>query len=195
MPQRHPTILQIIPELDTGGAELSTVEIAQAIASAGGRALVLSEGGRLASPLADVGGELIFFPAATKNPLRLFWNGETISRLIQSEKVDLIHARSRAPAWSALYAARKTGTPFVTTYHGAYNENGPLKKLYNSVMARADIVIANSRYTANLVEQRYGTDDQKIRVIFRGVDGEHFNPSIVSSDATNAMRAKRRRLF
>lgn len=189
LPVSNPTILQIIPELDTGGAELSTIEIAQAVASAGGRALVVSEGGRLASHLAEVGGELIFFPAATKNPLRMLYNGERLAMVIRKRNVDLVHARSRAPAWSALYAARKAGVPFVTTYHGAYNENGPFKKLYNSVMARSDIVIANSRYTANLVEQRYKTESNKIRIIYRGVDGKHYDPANVSDDDVAKLRS------
>ena len=157
MAATRPTILQIIPELDTGGAELSTVEIAQAIVEAGGRALVLSQGGRLVEDLARVGGELMLFPAATKNPVRIARNGYEIARIIKRENVDLIHARSRAPAWSALIAARRTGIPFVTTYHGAYGEKGRLKKLYNSVMARSDLIIANSHYTAGLVASRYRT--------------------------------------
>ena len=151
MAEKRPTILQIIPELDTGGAELSTIEIAEAIERAGGRAIVLSEGGRLVQRLRDTGAELQFFPAAAKNPVRLWWNGRRIAEVVRRDGVDLIHARSRAPAWSALMAARRTGLPFVTTYHGAYNEHSPLKRLYNGVMARGDVVIANSQYTACLL--------------------------------------------
>ena len=80
-----------------------------------------------------------------------------------AEGVDLIHARSRAPAWSALWAARRAAVPFVTTYHGAYNETNALKKLYNSVMARGDVVIANSRYTADLIASRYATPRERLR--------------------------------
>ena len=105
---KRPTILQIIPKLDTGGAELSTIEIAEAIERAGGRAIVLSEGGRLVQRLRDTGAELQFFPAAAKNPVRLWWNGRRIAEVMRRDGVDLIHARSRAPAWSALMAARRT---------------------------------------------------------------------------------------
>lgn len=136
MAGKRPTILQIIPELDTGGAELSTVEIADAVVRAGGRALVLSEGGRLAPRVAASGGEFVPFAAATKNPIRLLWNARVIRRMIESEGVDLVHARSRAPAWSALIAARRAGVPFVTTYHGAYNEKTRAKRAYNAVMAK-----------------------------------------------------------
>jgi glycosyltransferase involved in cell wall biosynthesis len=180
--QKRPTILQIIPELDTGGAELSTVEIADAVVRAGGRALVLSEGGRLAPRIAAAGGEFIPFAAATKNPVRLLWNARAIHRMIESEGVDLVHARSRAPAWSAMIAARRAGTPYVTTYHGAYNETTRLKRTYNAVMAKGDVVIANSQYTKRLIEERYGTPPARIEVIYRGVDGAKFDPASVSHE-------------
>lgn len=185
----RPTILQIIPELDTGGAELSTVEIAEAIVDAGGRALVLAKGGRLAGDLAAAGGELLPFPAATKNPWRIIRNGFEIARIIKRENVDLIHARSRAPAWSALIAARRTGIPFVTTYHGAYSERGRLKKLYNSVMASGRLVIANSHYTARLITARYATPPEKLRVIHRGVEPSRFDPAAVAAERIAALRA------
>ena len=154
MAEKRPTILQIIPELDTGGAERTTVEMAEAIVKAGGRALVLAEGGRLSSEVEAAGGEFIRFPAATKNPWRLMTNARAIAHMIHREAVDIVHARSRAPAWSAYLAARRTGVHFVTTYHGIYNEKGRIKRIYNSVMARGDIVIANSDYTAAIVRQR-----------------------------------------
>lgn len=190
MSHKPPTILQIIPELDTGGAELSAVEIAEALVEAGARALVATEGGRLADRVRDAGAEIIPFPAATKNPLRMLANVSALERLMQERGVDLLHARSRAPAWSALGAARRTRVPFVTTYHGAYNENGRLKNLYNSVMARSDIVIANSGFTANLVRARYGTPEARLRVIHRGVDCDHFNPAAVSEDRVAALRVQ-----
>lgn len=190
MSHKPPTILQIIPELDTGGAELSAVEIAEALVEAGARALVATEGGRLADRVRDAGAEIIPFPAATKNPLRMLANVRALERLMQERGVDLLHARSRAPAWSALGAARRTRVPFVTTYHGAYNENGRLKNLYNSVMARSDIVIANSGFTANLVRTRYGTPEARLRVIHRGVDCDRFNPAAVSEDRVAALRVQ-----
>ena len=128
MAQSRPTILQIIPRLDTGGAERSVVEIADAVVRAGGRALVLAEPGRLAPEVVAAGGEIIEFPAATKNPLRMLANARAIERLIRQLGVDLVHARSRAPAWSALIAARRARVPFVTTYHGAYGETNALKR-------------------------------------------------------------------
>jgi glycosyltransferase involved in cell wall biosynthesis len=184
-----PTILQIIPSLDTGGAELSTVEITSAIVAAGGHALVATEGGRLAHRILEAGGEIVPFPAASKNPLRLMANARALATLIRERQVDLIHARSRAPAWSALSAARATKRPFITTYHGAYAEKGPLKRAYNSVMARGDLVIANSRYTAALITSRYGTTADRLRVIHRGVAPAAFNRLSVSPERLEVLRS------
>lgn len=189
MAPERPTILQIVPRLDTGGAELSAVEIAAAIVRAGGRALVLAEpGGRLAPRITERGGEVIPFPADAKSPLKLIRNARDIARMIARERVDLVHARSRAPAWSALAAARRAGVPFVTTYHGAYSEKNALKRLYNSVMARGDVVIANSRYTAELIASRYGTEPSRLEVIHRGIDGDVFSPDKVAPGRIAALR-------
>ncbi len=189
MPQRPTTILQIIPELDAGGAEQSVVEIVVALTRAGARALVAAEpGGRLAPDVAAAGGEVIAFPAATKNPLRMLANAHALTRLAANQGVDLIHARSRAPAWSALLAARRAGVPFVTTYHGAYNEPNALKRLYNSVMAKGDVVIANSRYTAGLIEARYHTEPERRAVIHRGVDTTVFDRGRIDPDRIAALR-------
>jgi glycosyltransferase involved in cell wall biosynthesis len=184
----RPTILQIIPSLDTGGAELSTLEITHAISESGGRALVATSGGRLASQIKVFGGEWIEFPAATKNPALMLANAIQLATLIKRENVSLIHARSRAPAWSALWAARRTGIPFITTYHGAYAETNALKRAYNSVMARGDIVIANSAYTANLIKTRYTTPDDRIRIIHRGVEPLAFNRQSITPARIKTIR-------
>ena len=186
----RPTIAQIVPQLDTGGAEVTTLEVAEAIVKAGGRALVLSQGGRLAARIAEVGGEVMVFPAATKNPARILWNAQRLKGVIASERIDLLHARSRAPAWSALLAARSLGIPFVTTHHGAYKETGRLKNLYNSVVARADVVIANSQYTAQSIRSRYGKPENGIAIIYRGVDFERFAPERVTAERVAALRER-----
>lgn len=183
-----PTILQIIPGLDAGGAERTVAEVSAAIVGGGGRALVLTEGGRLADEVVAAGGEIVPFPAATKNPLRLLINSAAIARLVVAQQVDLIHARSRAPAWSALLAARRMRVPFVTTYHGAYKETNVAKRAYNSVMARGDMVIANSCYTRDLIVQRYDTPPGRIAVIHRGVDAAVFDPATIAPERTAALR-------
>ncbi len=187
---RRPTILQIIPRLDTGGAELSAIEINEAVVRGGGRSLVVTEGGRMAYRIAADGGELVAMPAGSKNPLQMAANARQLMRLIRAENVDLVHARSRAPAWSAFAASRQTAKPFVTTYHGAYAEKGNLKRLYNSVMARSDIVIANSHYTSRLIQSRYGTTEARIRVIHRGVDEARFDPLSVTPQRIQALRTQ-----
>jgi glycosyltransferase involved in cell wall biosynthesis len=186
----RPTILQIIPRLDAGGAELAVIDVAEAVVRAGGRAIALAEPGRLSPRVTAVGGEMVAFPAATKNPARLLANASEIARMVRREGVDLIHARSRAPAWSALMAARRTGVPFVTTYHGAYNETNAVKRLYNGVMARGDVVIANSQFTARLIRERYGTPPDRIAVIHRGVDARVFEPARVAPARVAALRER-----
>ena len=182
------TILQVIPDLSAGGAERTTVEMAEAISEAGGRALVASEGGRLEPALDAVGGELIPIKAASKNPLTVRKNARLLEELVRLEKIDLIHARSRAPAWSAYVAAQRTQTPFMTTYHGAYSGTTGLKKRYNSVMARGELVIANSEWTAAHVMEVHDVPREKIVTIPRGVDLKAFNPGNVSPERITAMR-------
>lgn len=189
MPQAL-AILQIVPRLDTGGAEMATIEISAALASVGALPLVASEGGRLEPELAVAGGRLVRFPASTKNPFTMGMNIERLTRLCRREDVKLIHARSRAPAWTALATARRLNLPFVTTYHGAYGGNNALKTLYNGVMARGDRVIANSQYTARLIAERHGTGPDRLRVIYRGVDLEVFDPTGLSPYRVERLRTE-----
>ncbi len=183
----QPTILQIIPRLDTGGAELSAIEIAEALTRAGGRALVATAGGRMLDRLAATGAEVVEMPVDAKSPLTIWSNARRLEALVRSRGIDLLHARSRAPAWSGLIAAKRTGCRFITTYHGAYGERGRLKRLYNSVMVRGDLVIANSRFTADLIRARYGTPEQHIRVIHRGVDVQAFSRAMIAADRPAAL--------
>lgn len=178
-----PTILQVLPRLETGGVERGTVEIAEGIVQAGGRALVASEGGRMVRELARVGAEHVVLPLATKNPLVMRRNVERLKALIAERRVSLVHARSRAPAWSARAAARAMGVPFVTTFHGTYNL-GPmgLKRAYNAVMADGDRVIAISEFIRNHMARIYGVSGDRVTVIHRGVDFARFDPDRVSQE-------------
>jgi glycosyltransferase involved in cell wall biosynthesis len=182
------TILQIIPELETGGAERTTVDIAAAISQAGGRALVATEGGRLVAELQVKGGIWLQFPAAAKNPLVMMANVRKLVKLCVAERVEIIHARSRAPAWVALAAARALKIPFVTTYHGSYSSKSAVKTLYNSVMARGDVVIANSHYTADLIATMHPVARPRIRVIHRGTDFSTFQPGNVGPERVEKLR-------
>jgi glycosyltransferase involved in cell wall biosynthesis len=168
------TILQIVPELNSGGAERAAIDIAESLAEVGARALVATEGGTLVSELQAKGGVAIRFPAATKNPFAMAANVSRLAELLRSERVDLVHARSRAPAWVAFAATRRTRVPFVTTFHGIYSGRSPIKLNYNSVMARSDVTIANSAFTAEHIAKSYPQARDRIAVIYRGVDFRRF---------------------
>jgi glycosyltransferase involved in cell wall biosynthesis len=189
---QHPlagrTVLQVIPELEAGGAERTAVDVAAGLAQVGARALVASEGGRLVGELQAKGGVWVPFPAATKNPASMLYNVRRLARICHGERVALVHARSRAPAWSTLGAARALGIPFVTTYHGSYSGRSGIKVQYNSVMARGDAVIANSHYTADLIRSVYPGSADRIRVIHRGTDFSAFAPGAVAPDRVEALR-------
>ena len=178
----YPVVLQVLPALGGGGVERGTVEITAAIASAGGRALVASAGGRLAASVERAGGRNIRLPLDTRNPWNVWRNAARLAELIRVEQVDIVHARSRAPAWSAWLAARRTGAHFVTTYHGAYGEDLPFKRRYNAVMASGERVIAASHFIAGLIRTRHGIDPARIRVIHRGVDPAIFDPDAVTTE-------------
>jgi glycosyltransferase involved in cell wall biosynthesis len=183
------TVLQVTPALNAGGVERTTLEIAEAINRAGGLALVASAGGRLEPDLEAAGGELIRFSVHTKNPFTAFANAMKLASIARRRCVDIIHARSRAPAWSAFLAARLSGAAFVTTFHGIYNARSPLKQFYNSIMARGDTVIANSHYTREHVLERYHVAPDRIVVIPRGVDIDVFDREKVSASDIAITRA------
>jgi glycosyltransferase involved in cell wall biosynthesis len=182
-------VLQVIPALNDGGAERTTLEVAEALVRAGGVATVASAGGRLESELAAVGGALARGPYGSKNPLVIRANADRLAACARSTGAQLIHARSRAPAWSALWAARRLGLPFVTTYHGFYQAGGPLKRLYNSAMARGDTVIANSAFTADHVRAEHPFASDRIVVIPRGVDLSRFDPATLDPDRAARLAA------
>ncbi len=188
MSQLNRVILQVVPRLDTGGAERTTVEIASAIVNAGGKALVATSGGRFAEDIVQAGGEIIEMPVHSKNPGQIWLNARSIARLIRERKVDLIHARSRAPAWSALLAARRTGVKYVTTYHGAHKTSGMIKRWYNSALIRSDMVIANSQFTAETIISAYGLPIERLRIIPSGVDTDWFDPAKVEEARVNQLR-------
>lgn len=181
-------ILQIVPSLDTGGAERTTIDIARALRAAGWTALVATRGGRMAPELAQAGGELIRMRAGSKSPRVIWANAGRLVRLIRERNISLIHARSRSPAWSALLAARRCHIPFVTTYHGIYQAKWPFKRWYNSVMARGDVVIANSEWTAEHVRRTYAP--KRLVTIPRGIDLAYFDPAKVEPYRVTALRAR-----
>lgn len=174
-----PTILQVLPELHTGGVERGTVEITEAIHQAGWKALVASAEGHMISKVLYAGGQHLNLPLATKSPLEMLTNSLKLEKIIREKQVDIVHARSRAPAWSAYFAAKNTGVRFVTTFHGVYGLNAPLKKRYNAIMTKGERVIAVSHFVADHIHTHYRVPEERIRVIHRGADTNIFAPERV----------------
>ncbi len=180
---RQPVVMQVLPALVTGGVERGTIEIAQAVTDAGWRAVVVSEGGPMVRELTRMGATHVELPVATKSPLGIRANVSKLEAVIQQYGVNIVHARSRAPAWSSMIAARNMGVHFVTTFHGTYNLGWfGLKHIYNSVMVRGERVIAISDFIGEHARRIYGLPAEKMRVIHRGIDPAKFDPARVSAE-------------
>jgi len=177
-----PAVLQVLPTLATGGVERGTVDIAAALTASGWRAVVVSAGGPMVHEVERVGGQHITLPVDSKNPLVMRRNTKAIAKVIRSHDISIVHARSRAPAWSARSAAQDCGVPFMTTFHGTYNFSNPAKKAYNAIMTKGERVVAISEFIGRHIEENYGTPREKIRVVPRGIDIENFNPDSVSPE-------------
>lgn len=177
-----PTVLQVLPALVSGGVERGTIDVARALVEAGWRSIVVSRGGPMVHELERIGARHVTMPVHSKNPLVWRSNFDRMVDLIWREGVDLVHARSRIPAWIAWRAARRNGVPFVTTFHQRPAARTALKRLYNSVMVRGDRVIAISHYIAERLVADYGLDPARLRVIQRGVDLSLFDPDRVTAE-------------
>lgn len=180
-PTRPATILQVLPALVTGGVERGTVDVATALMRAGCRAIVTSSGGPMQHEIERAGGAHFTLPLDRKMPWSIRSNVRALIKLIERERVDIVHARSRAPAWAAFYAARETRRPFVTTFHGTYNFSNELKRRYNAIMTSADRVIAISDFIHAHILAHYAVDPERVRVVPRGVDLSVFDPQRVGA--------------
>lgn len=178
----QPVVLQVLPRLGAGGAERGAIDVAGAIVAAGGVAIVASAGGSQVHELARLGAIHEVLPLDSKNPYTIYANIARIEKLIRRYGVQIVHARSRAPAWSALFAARRTGVHFVTTFHSTYGLQSGLKRRYNAVMTKGERVIAISDFIADHIRENYGADESRLRVIHRGVDLNRFDPDRVSAE-------------
>ena len=185
-------VMQVLPRLETGGVERGTTEIAAALTDAGFGSIVVSGGGRLVHDLERGGTEHITLPVYSKNWFTIRRNAAKLAKIIREKRVDIVHARSRAPAWAAKRACEMTGVPFMTTFHGAYNM-GPfnIKKRYNKVMTDGVVTIAVSNFIKNHILSNYeNVDSDKIRVIHRGADVDRFNTSQVTQGRLIALSRK-----
>jgi glycosyltransferase involved in cell wall biosynthesis len=163
------------------------IEITEALTKFGHKSVIACDGGVLSAAAMRAGAEIVTLPLASKSPFTMRRNAARLVKLIREQKIDLIHAHSRAPAWSALWAAKRAGVPLVTTYHGTYNENAPFKRRYNAVMAAGDRVIAVSEFIGGLVRERHKVGEDRLRIIPGGVDAQKFDPALVQGDRVARM--------
>jgi glycosyltransferase involved in cell wall biosynthesis len=184
---RPPAVLQVVPSLVSGGVERGTLDMAAALIEAGWAAYVTSAGGPLERQLSRIGAHHINLPLASKNPLVIRRNAKALAEAIRRCRIDVVHVRSRAPAWSAWSAAQATRRRFVTTFHNAYPSDLPLKRRYNSIMARGERVIAISQFVGDHAASVYGVGPDRLRVIPRGVDLVQFDPDRVKGERVAAL--------
>jgi len=189
-------VMQVLPALVSGGVERGTIDIAAALIKNGHQAIVVSSGGGLVEQLECIGATHIKLPVQSKNPFIMWKNARSLIKLIFEHKIDLVHARSRAPAWSCYWATNYTKTPFITTFHGTYSHQNRLKKWYNSIMLRSDQTIAVSNFIADHIKKIYLSPHLNphlkytpdIQVIHRGIDTEKFNPEAITFKQTQQLK-------
>ena len=173
-------VLQVIPKLGYGGAETGCYDIAHYLPENDCESYIATSGGELLKFIDKKKVKIIKLPVHSKNPLIIFINFLALVAIILVKNISIVHARSRAPAWSCLLAAKITGRKFVTTFHGTYNFNSKIKKFYNSVMVRSDLIIAGSNFIFSHIKENYTKyldAKKKLLVIFRGINVDYFDPT------------------
>ena len=173
-------VLQVIPKLGYGGAETGCYDIAHYLYENDCKSYIITSGGELTKFIDKKKVKLIRLPVQSKNPIIMLVNTIIISLIILFCNINIVHARSRAPAWSCFLATKITGRKFVTTFHGTYNFKSKLKKFYNSVMVRSDLIIAGSNFIFSHINENYIeylNTKKKFLVIFRGINTDYFDPS------------------
>jgi len=181
-------VLQVIPKLGYGGAETGCYDLAHFLAEKNCKSYIVTSGGSLLKFIRKNKVKVIRLPVQSKNPILILINTILLSLIILFLKIDIVHARSRAPAWSCLFSCFLTGRKFVTTFHGTYNFSNKVKKFYNSVMVRSDLVIAGSNFIFDHIQKNYGellTPRKRILVIFRGINTEYFSNSTINNEKLN----------
>ena len=172
-------VLQVIPKLGYGGAETGCYDIAHYLPENGCKSFIVTSGGELLKFVDKNKVKVFRLPVQSKNPILILINAIILTFIILFNNISIVHARSRAPAWSCLIASKITSRKFVTTFHGTYNFKSNLKKLYNSVMVRSDLIIAGSNFIFSHIKKNYSkylNDKKKLLVIFRGINTNYFNP-------------------
>ena len=185
---KNPIVLQVLPELNQGGVELGTIQIAEALTNNNYKNFVASQGGRMEYQLNRLGVKHIKLPLKSKNPIKIIINAYKLAKIIKEEGINIVHARSRAPAWSAYIAAKKTNATYLTTFHGTYGL-GPLKikRIYNRIMTLGKKVIVISSHIKQHIIKYYNVPADKLVFIHRCVDVEKFNPEAISQERQKTM--------
>jgi len=173
-------VLQVIPKLGYGGAESGCYDLAHYLTENNCSSYIVTSGGELLKYIDKKKVKVIRLPVHSKNPILMFFNSIILIFIILICNISIVHARSRAPAWSCLLATKITRRKFVTTFHGTYNFKNSLKKYYNSIMLKSDLIIAGSNFIFSHINENYSEYlnlNKKFLVIFRGINTEYFNPS------------------
>ena len=179
-------VLQVIPKLGYGGAETGCYDLAHYLHEQNAKSYIITSGGPLIKYIDKKKVKLIRLPVQIKNPIFIFLNSIFLIFIILFCGINIVHARSRAPAWACLIACKITRRKFVTTFHGTYNFNNSLKKFYNSVMVKSDLIIAGSNFIFTHINENYSiymNKNQKLLTIFRGINLEYFNSAAIKNNA------------
>ena len=184
-------VLQVIPKLGFGGAETGCYDLAHFLAEQECKSFLITSGGELLKFVRRDKVKVIRLPVQSKNPIIMIFNSIIIFFIILLYNIDIVHARSRAPAWSCLWACFLSRKKFVTTFHGTYNFSNKLKLFYNSVMTRSKLIIAGSNFIFNHINENYqkylNPKKKKLMVIFRGINLEYFNSRNISEKKVNIL--------
>ena len=184
-------VLQVIPKLGFGGAETGCYDLAHYLAEQKCKSFLITSGGELLKYVRRDKVKVIYLPVQSKNPVIIFINFIIIFFILLIYNIDIVHARSRAPAWSCLWACFFSRKKFVTTYHGTYNFSSKLKQFYNSVMVRSKLIIGGSNFIFNHINENYqkylDPQKKKLLVIFRGINLEYFNTKNISGRKLNIL--------
>ena len=186
-------ILQVIPKLGYGGAETGCFDLAHYLHEHNCKSYIVTSGGPLLKYINKKKVKIIRLPVQSKNPILIFLNSILLTLIIFFLNVDIVHARSRAPAWSCLIATKLTRRKFVTTFHGTYNFKSDIKKWYNSIMVRSDLIIAGSNFIFSHIKENYSkylSNKKKFLVIFRGINTDYFNPKKIKESDKNLLKKK-----
>ena len=183
-------VLQVIPKLGYGGAETGCYDLAHYLQEQNAKSYIVTSGGPLLKYIDKKKVKLIRLPVQSKNPILIFLNSIILTIIILLSGINIVHARSRAPAWSCFIACKITRRKFVTTFHGTYNFNSSIKKFYNSVMVKSDLIIAGSNFIFSHINQNYSNylnKSQKLLTIFRGINLDYFDSKKIKSNAESKL--------